>query len=150
MMSFPLREVATGMPSRSASWTRAGPAPDARTPPPATNTGRWAPFEEVEGPVQVLVVGDRPEWWYLRELLLAIDVHLRLLGIDLALVAGELEMDRTGGTGGGHPKCLSDQVGDPLDLIEGGIELGDGFERRARHRLPDRPCGTWCVGRVRL
>nr|WP_246274226.1 hypothetical protein [Phytohabitans houttuyneae] len=42
MVSLPLAEVATGMPSASASATSSAPARDARTPPPATMTGRRA------------------------------------------------------------------------------------------------------------
>src|SRR5439155_1686380 len=42
MESLPLSEVATGIESFSARATRSLPAPDARTPPPATMTGRSA------------------------------------------------------------------------------------------------------------
>ncbi len=42
MVSLPFSEVATGMPSFSASATTSRCAPEARTPPPATITGRAA------------------------------------------------------------------------------------------------------------
>jgi hypothetical protein len=47
MVSLPLRDVATGMLSSSARRTSAGEAPEARTPPPATMTGRSAPWMRV-------------------------------------------------------------------------------------------------------
>jgi hypothetical protein len=42
MASLPLSEVATGICNASASATNSGAAPEARTPPPATITGRCA------------------------------------------------------------------------------------------------------------
>ncbi|MFD0522366.1 hypothetical protein [Paractinoplanes durhamensis] len=41
-MSLPFADVATGMPSFSANAVNTAPAPEARTPPPATITGRSA------------------------------------------------------------------------------------------------------------
>jgi len=48
----------------------------------------------------------------------------------LALVAGELEVDRPWRAGHGHTKGLTDQIGNPPDVIDGGVELGDGVEGR--------------------
>ena len=55
--------------------------------------------------------------------------NLGLLEIDLTLVAGELEVDGSGGSGNRNPECLPNEVRDPLHSIYSGVEFGDGAER---------------------
>ena len=50
MVSLPFAEVATGICSASASATSSAPAPDHRTPPPATITGRAAARQSQQPP----------------------------------------------------------------------------------------------------
>ena len=76
------------------------------------------------------LVGLRPERRHVGELRLAQRLHLRLLGVDLALVAAELQMHRARRAGDRDAECLAQHVGKPRDVVDGGVELGHRLERR--------------------
>ena len=130
MVSLPLSEVATGICSASASATTSAWAPEARTPPPATMTGRSAAWRCFERREHARLVGLGAERRHMGELRLAQRLHLRLFGIDLALIAAELEMHRARRAGNGGAECLAHHVGKPRDVVDGGVELGHRLERR--------------------
>ena len=71
-----------------------------------------------------------PERRHVGELRLAQRLHLRLLGIDLALVAAELQMHRPRRAGDGDAERLAQHVGKARDVVDGGVELGHRLERR--------------------
>ena len=54
----------------------------------------------------------------------------RFLGIDLPLIAAELEMHRTGRARGRDAKRLAQHVGKARDIIDAGVELGHRLECR--------------------
>ena len=127
---MPLSEVATGICNASASATSSALAPEARTPPPATITGRIGILQRRDRRQHAGVVGRRTKRRHARELRLAQRLHLGLLGVDLALVAAELQMHRPGRARGRHPERLPHHVGKARDVVDGGVELGHRLERR--------------------
>ncbi len=76
------------------------------------------------------VVRRRPERRHARELRLAERLHLGLVGVDLALVAAELQMHRPRRPRGRHAKRLPHHVGKARHVVDGGVELGHRLERR--------------------
>ncbi len=96
MQSLPLSEVATGICKASASATSSRPAPEARTPPPATMIGRSAFCRISSAGLDVGRFRLGTERRDVRELRLDQRVHLGLFRIELALVAAELQMHRPG------------------------------------------------------
>jgi hypothetical protein len=64
------------------------------------------------------------------ELRFAQRLHLGLLGVDLALVAAELEMHRPGRARHRDPERLAHHVGKARHVVDGGVELGHRLERR--------------------
>ncbi len=80
--------------------------------------------------LDTVVIGRRTERRYARELRLAQRLHLGFVGIDLALVAAELQVNRSGRTGGRDAESLAHHVGEARDVVDGGVELGDRLERR--------------------
>ena len=57
-------------------------------------------------------------------------LHLGLLGVDLALVAAELQMHRAGRAGRRDAERLPHHVGKARDVVDRGVELGHRLERR--------------------
>ena len=80
--------------------------------------------------MQARLVRRRAKRRHPRELRLADRLHLSLVGIDLALVAAELQMHRPRGAGGRHPKRLAHHVGKACDVVDRGVEFGHRLERR--------------------
>ncbi len=130
IVSLPLSEVATGICSASASATSSAAAPEARTPPPATITGRSAACRCLSAASTLALVGLRPERRHAREQRLDQRLHLGLFEVDLALVAAELQMHRTGRAGHRDAERLAHHVGEARDVVDGGVELGHRLERR--------------------
>src|ERR1700680_4361123 len=93
------------MASFSASATSSAAAPVARTAPPA-------PLRR------------RAEGGHASKQRLDQRLHLGLLYIDLALVAAKLQMYRTGATRHGDAESLPHHVGDAVERIDRGVELG--------------------------
>ncbi len=86
--------------------------------------------QQLEGTDQVGVGCGRAKGWNRSELLLAVDLHVRFGSVDLAFVAGELNVNRAGRSGGGGAKRLTDQIRNPLDTLDGDVHLGYRFEGR--------------------
>ena len=76
------------------------------------------------------LVGRRAERRHPRELRLDERLHLRLLGVDLALVAAELQVHRPGRARGRDAERLPHHVGKARDVVDRGVELGHRLERR--------------------
>ena len=74
--------------------------------------------------------GAGPERRHAREARLRQRLHLGLVGVDLALVAAELQMHRAGRARGGDAERLPHHVGEARDVVDGGVELGHRLERR--------------------
>ena len=127
IVPLPLSEVATGMPRASASATTSFWAPDQRTPPPATMSGRSAFCSNSSAARMLLSSGSRTEGRNAGIEILARGLHRRRLAIDLALVATELQMHRPRRSRNGDTEGLAQHVGEALDCIDSGVEL--------RHRL---------------
>ncbi len=76
------------------------------------------------------IVRLRPERRHARELRLGERLHLGLVGVDLPLVAAELQVHRPRRARDGYPKGLAQHVGKALDRIDIGVPLGHRLERR--------------------
>jgi hypothetical protein len=72
----------------------------------------------------------RPEWRHVRELRLDQGLHLAFLGVDLALVAAELQMHRARRTRRRNTEGLAEHVRRAGDVVDGGVELGHRLEGR--------------------
>src|SRR2546422_11671642 len=87
-------------------------------------------LERRERRAHVLRLRLRAERRNAREHVLDQRLHLRLFGVDLALVAAELQVHRAGGSGDRDAERLAHHVGEARDVVDGRIEL--------RHRLARR------------
>ena len=130
MQSLPLSEVATGICSASASATSSRPAPEARTPPPATKIGRSAFCSRSSAAFTCAASGSGRNGGTWANCALDQRLHLGFLEVDLPLVAAELQMHRARRAGGGDAERLAHHVGNARDLVDGGVELGHRLEGR--------------------
>ena len=76
------------------------------------------------------IVRRRTERGHARELRLAQRLHLRLVGIHLALIAAKLQVHGPGRARGRDAKRLPHHVGEARHVVDGGVELGYRLERR--------------------
>ena len=129
-MSLPLSEVTTGICSASASATSSRAAPEARTPPPATITGRCRVLQHLQRRQHARLIRLRPERRHARELRLDQRLHLAFVAVDLAFVAAELQMHRPGPAGGRGAERLPHHVGKAGHVVDRGVPLGHRLERR--------------------
>ena len=87
-------------------------------------------LQMLEGGMQAGFLRRGPKRRNARELPLTQRLHVRLLGVDLALVAAELQMHRPRRARRRNAKRLAQHVGKARDLVDRGIELGHRLERR--------------------
>ena len=102
-------------------------APDERTPPPATMTGRCSLFQQFDRFFHARRLGFGPVGRKLLEVFFDDHLHLGLSDVELALVACELQVHGPRTTRGGDPESLADHVRKARDVIHRSVEL--------RHRL---------------
>ena len=130
MQSLPLSEVATGICSASASATSSRPAPEARTPPPATKIGRSAFCNRSSAAFTWPASGSGRNGGTRANCASTSGFHLGFLDVDLPLVAAELQMHRAGRARGGDAERLPHHVGKARHVVDGGVELGHRLEGR--------------------
>ena len=128
--SLPLSDVATGICKASASATSSRAAPEARTPPPATITGRAAASRMFSAARTLASSGSGRNAGTRANCCSTERLHVGLFGVDLAFVAAKLQMHRARTAGHRGTERLPHHVGKSRHVVDRGVELGHRLERR--------------------
>ena len=127
---MPLSEVATGICSASASATSSRRRARSAHAAAGDDHRPRRVLQDLQRRAHARLVGLRTERRHAGELRLAERLHVRFLGVDLALVAAELQMHRARAAGHRGAERLPHHVGKARHVVDGGVELGHRLERR--------------------